>query len=331
MFEAKSKSIGRLNGFTLVELLVVIAIIGILVALLLPAIQAAREAARRTQCVNNLKQIGLALLGFEESKKVFPAARLGCDNLNSIPECPLMGSDVNDQYFGQGGASALAQVLPQLEEQSLYDQLHVADIAIWFPGTVYQWYNYDNIKSALLTRPEAFVCPSDGELKLLSDYHNEIPTRVDITTGSYAGNAGSLGPDNIFDLKYKNTGVFMYARQFRAARITDGLSHTLFYGETIDGHSVESTNIWSNGNRFTSNFRTTANPLNTPSGTDGGGGLYTYNSPAPLNGCFASRHPGGANFTFGDGHVVFLSDSIDFDTYKWLSTREGGETPSEIQ
>jgi prepilin-type N-terminal cleavage/methylation domain-containing protein len=120
------------RAFTLVELLVVIAIIGILVALLLPAVQAAREAARRSQCVNNMKQISLAILGYEHSYKKFPAARKGCDGINP----PYPGIDCPSKISSAGyelayhGASALVYILPYIEQQSLFDQFRVDVVTI---------------------------------------------------------------------------------------------------------------------------------------------------------------------------------------------------------
>src|SRR5690349_15987696 len=122
------------NAFTLVELLVVIAIIGILVALLLPAIQAAREAARRAQCTNNLKQIGIALLNYESAKKDLPAGRHGCDlHLASPGVCGCSNDAVKED-----GASAFVELLPFMEENALYDLVHYDRGGLWSYEPAYE-------------------------------------------------------------------------------------------------------------------------------------------------------------------------------------------------
>jgi len=319
------------RAFTLVELLVVIAIIGILVALLLPAVQAAREAARRAQCVNNQRQLALALLQFHDSFKKFPAGRKGCDGNIFFPECnaSAAGTDKFGANLGQSGASAFLLCLPYMEEQALLDQFHIKTIAVW--GVAPSWYTDSDVLKALGARPSVFVCPSDGDLPRDAEYQHDVPTATEVATSSYALSFGTKGtPETSNDVKFNNTGMFIYAKPFKIQNITDGLSKTFAVGETISGHLPTSSNIWSNGNRGNS-LRTTANPLNTPISIDQGGGLM-LNSGTPTgstNTSFASRHPGGANFAFGDGHVTYISDSINFDAYRWLSTRAGDETINE--
>jgi prepilin-type N-terminal cleavage/methylation domain-containing protein len=327
----------RPAGFTLVELLVVIAIIGVLVALLLPAVQAAREAARRSQCINNMRQIGLGLLGVEDSKKAFPAGRQGCDGVNAST---ADGVDCKTRIGPKGfemafsGASALVHVLPYAEQQGLFRMLHVDEYPIWSPtANAADWILNPDIQEAVGQRPPLVVCPSDSDTNPASDYRHSASARYSYATGSYAVVGGTAPASNIGGIKYSNDGVFMYSRTIPIREITDGLSNTMFVGETIDGHSISpdggttfyQNNIWTNGNRWNS-IRGTANPINFPTGLDGGGGTVASAAPVQItNGGFASRHPGGAVFAFGDAHTVFIPEGIDIAVYKAMSTRAGDE------
>ncbi len=316
--DLNSPNFRRSAGFTLVELLVVIAIISILVALLLPAVQSAREAARRMECSNKLKQISLALANYETSVKVFPPGRMGCDGWTQ---------DVckDNPGFQRPGTSGFVMILPQLEQQNLYDKFGF-ELGAVFPaqpnntsdGTTTGWRTAD-VDLAIQTRPDVFVCPSDSSKE-------KFGTTQD-ATGSYALCQGSNGPTFGIDqvkVKHYNNGTFLYRTQISSADIRDGVSNTMFVGETVDGHLQESANIWTVGSRHMHSLRSTDNPLNTMPGQgvfvkDGSGNpLYGYKA----NGAFASRHPGGALFAFGDGHVTFVSENIDLPTYRALSTRD---------
>ncbi|MBN1911278.1 MAG: DUF1559 domain-containing protein [Pirellulales bacterium] len=298
-------------GFTLVELLVVIAIIGILIALLLPAVQAAREAARRIQCTNNLKQISLALANYEAVHGVYPPSRLGYDG-TSHPDQDLVGT------------SAFVLILPQLELQGLYDQFDFSN-GLWVNGqSGYTWLAPTSPnQEGIATRPDVYVCPSD-ESKPFSE-RPQAPLdhwKVKAAVGSYATVAGSYGAGGGTSLmKYDNNGVIYYRSHHSVRDIRDGLSNTMFVGEVVEAHTINSSNVWTKGNREMDVHRSTSNPLNTWPGE----GIVMTDNGRRTNGAFASRHPGGANFGFGDGHVTFIQENIPLDTYQALSTRDGGE------
>jgi prepilin-type N-terminal cleavage/methylation domain-containing protein/prepilin-type processing-associated H-X9-DG protein len=307
----------RFSGFTLVELLVVIAIIGTLIALLLPAVQTAREAARRSQCSNNLRQIGLALANYQDGNKVFPPGRVGCDGWTGGPCGTKPGSS-------RPATSGFVLILPHLELLSLYKMFMPFAKGAVYPGqpndqddgTTSGW-RTPSVDAAIRTRPPVFVCPSD----------KSQPMRGSCATGSYALCMGSVGPSKGIDavkVKHNNNGTFMYVTLYQPKDIVDGLSRTIFVGETIEAHTDESANCWVLGTRHLNCLRSADNPLNTKPGKGIVDDRYGYKT----NGAFASRHPGGASFAFGDGHVVFLSELIDLKTYRALATRAGREVVS---
>lgn len=314
------------GGFTLVELLVVIAIIGILVALLLPAVQTAREAARRSQCSNNLKQIGLAMLNHESTHKVFPAGRYGCDATNT-PDCDAFS--VQQRV----GPSAFVNILPQLEEDALYEQFaqdnfdggpwvtKVGGDVAWLP----------RYAEAIATRPSAFLCPSDESLPccevsadavVVGESHFLSRAATCAATGNYALSSGTNGPPNTFwgATKHDNTGAFVYMQRFPTRKFSDGLATTLFVGEAIDTHTLNNALVWNLGYRHSS-LRSTVNPINTPPGFPIYSNLYNRR----LNGAFQSKHASGTQFVFGDAHVEFVNESISQATYDALATRAGAD------
>lgn len=295
------------KAFTLVELLVVIAIIGILIALLLPAVQAAREAARRMQCANNLKQIGLAIHNYENSLRRFPPGRVGCDGTPSA-ECPP--TLPSEQRPATGG---FVMILPYLELTTLFDQFegfHGGGIHPIEPALSSSGWNTPSVVRAMSERPSVFACPS-----------NIAAPTIDLGgfrwgVGSYALCLGTNGPPTIdAPVKYYNTGAFVYLNTFRVRDIVDGLSHTFFVGEASRGD--ETANRWTIGTRFRDSLRTTMNPLNTPPDV----GIHYLGD----NGAFRSEHPGGAMFALGDGSVDFVNEAISGDVYQALATRAGGD------
>lgn len=343
-FQRKLSRAVRSAGFTLVELLVVIAIIGVLVALLLPAVQAAREAARRAQCVNNEKQLALAFLNYEGARKKLPAGRYGCDGATNeeIEGCE------SSPAVPRSARSGYVLILPYLEQQALYDIL-TSD-----PGDGYLTGGYETIwpvdrgsdkripvenwattslQEALATRPDAFVCPSAASTpeseSLLFENADFKPA-----TGDYVLNMGHRGWPT-FERAFKpvkvdNSGIFFYIREIKLAEIEDGTSNTYFGGETTFSHTIDSSNIWSRSERFLDSMRNTDNPVNFPSGPELAGAFAPKivhkktefpDRPYFAAGAFGSAHPGGANFFYADGHVDFIPDGIDLLTYQATSTR----------
>ena len=296
------------TGFTLVELLVVIALIGILVALLLPAVQSAREAARRMQCQNNLKQIGLALHGYHTANESFP------------PGSYWYGTDY-DAYRG----SILILLLPYIEQQNLFDEF---DYTVRIDDQTFP-------DATLLggTVVPVYVCPSDNNRGLHNGraIHNYAasngPTaHIDspsCTCSEGAGwNAYALSP-------YENPNDFAgpFYRRNNPTTITDcrdGLSNTIYFGEVRRDCSAHTQQGWArsnNGNGLVS----TQVPMNVDT--------CDSSNPDPCRKpcnwstelAFKSAHPGGVLFVFGDGSVHFLSESIDHWNYQYLGAKADGE------
>jgi len=313
------------TGFTLVELLVVIAIIGILTALLLPAVQAAREAARRTQCKNNLKQMGLALLNFHEANRRFPPGYSAADPYSD-------GATDTSPGWGWG-----ALVLPFIDEQSLFATIH-RDRPIQDPQNA----------AAVWTTVKAYVCPSDvgrdGELVAF-----EVPDGFGSTIALAAPSSYSAcnGGDESDTSDPTGLGIFYRnSRRTRMADITDGRSKTILVGEHAWAHAE---GIWAGAISNAVCQRGLLNPCP-------GSGAASYPAPtlvlshSHLNNAtsdtdgglddFSSRHPGGSHFVLADGSVHFLvsipgdndDDSYTHDSvvFQALGTRANGESiPSD--
>ena len=300
------------TGFTLVELLVVIAIIGILVALLLPAVQSARESARRTQCINRLKQISLSFSLHESNIQRFPAGRMGCDKQLGDPAYPDSPCRSLSEQAKLCGASSFVLALPFMEAQPLFDALDPVGSGLWVDNlNDLRWYEETGQpkRDAVLARPSVFTCPSSASKGLTDIYP---PTMA--ATGDFAVCHGTLGPDHPDqqEVKYQNDGAFVYGRKRAVIEIASGMSNTYFIGEVRDADLWESSNVWTYGRVHSDTLRSTRNPLNTKLGE----GVTLRRR----HGAFGSRHPGGASFAFGDSHVTFVPEEIDIDVYRASSS-----------
>ena len=304
----------RKSGFTLVEVLLVIAIIGTLVALVLPAVQSAREAARRTSCLNNLKQCGVAIANYETAKKTFPPGAVW--DRWSPPE--------KRRRHG----SILVHLLPYIEQQALYDSFDFKQRSIdgaFIPGTV------ERIGSRII---ETYICPSDDHNGMFgwAAVHNYAasngPTQVydnPLCSCPHPWKEFEMAPiDNADNFAGPFTRL---GKKTKPRQITDGLSKTIFMGEVRVPCSVHARAGWAHTNNG-SGYCTTLIPINYDTCNEAA--VDPCNRPCTWNTDvgFKSAHPGGAQFLFGDGSVHFLSDSIDHRMYQYLGAKADGESVS---
>jgi prepilin-type N-terminal cleavage/methylation domain-containing protein/prepilin-type processing-associated H-X9-DG protein len=314
----------RRSGFTLIELLVVIAIIAVLIALLLPAVQSAREAARRAQCINNEKQIGLALHNYAGVNNVLPAA-----------EMQFLGLPNGSNY------SCISQILPFFEQSNLYNAVNFSLL--------------DQVaanNTVVLTRINTLICPSDP--------YNPAPTVGGQTSYMADMGSGIVWQSNLFAPNTtlpQCSGVFYGNSATKFAEITDGLSNTGFFGERVVGDATtgivspiadvffdpgmpltvddavaqcQALNMydpanqipmimgvpWIDGQHITLHV--------TPPNTRSCGFFIVNRAVMPPS----SNHPGGINMLFGDGSVKFMKNSINLQTWRALGTRNYGEVIS---
>ena len=292
------------SGFTLVELLVVIAIIGVLIALLLPAVQQAREAARRMQCTNNLKQIGIAMHNYH-------------DTYNALPAAWIRRNSSNDPKYGWA-----TSLLPFIEQTALYDQLEPGR----FPLQVrYSASATDAVKALLQTSIDGYRCPSDVTGDLNDKEVFGATDHFDIATANYICSIGRTSVTNGDD-----EGAVFFGNSYLGFKdITDGLSNTLMIGERDGGNSriANSTYkaaVWAGVGRGNNNGaafvgRTTGRtnfPIN-----------HDYGSSNNAGKGFSSLHPGGVNMLLCDGSVHFLPETADkANVVEPLSLRSDGKT-----
>lgn len=349
------------RGFTLVELLVVIAIIGVLVALLLPAVQAAREAARRISCSNNLKQLGLAVINYTDS------------NAGEIPSSVTMWGFQNDAApdkrpdTGYSGRGWIVQVLPQLEQQSMYDVIkagiEASNGAEFEVGSRRggQGMGHNLIRPVIGNQLGFLSCATDASaIPSNQMYHWRGRQDLFVATTSYKGVMGDNvlwtgessndpefsscnvegGPNGTFSEAdgFGSTpdchawsscgpcnGMFWrmaFTHPVKLKSITDGQSNTFLVGEGVVSQDYHSAAFFADGD-----WATCSIPLNyfSPEGLT----PDVVDTDWYFGRGFKSLHPGGAQFVHADGSVHFVIEGIEHLVYRAFATRNGGEVVSE--
>jgi prepilin-type N-terminal cleavage/methylation domain-containing protein len=325
----------RRPAFTLVELLVVIAIIGVLVALLLPAVQAAREAARRSSCANNLKQLGLALHNYHDTYNAFPARQGGSGN-RCDGELEPCDSNWNHMRMRMSG---IVPLLPYIEQQPLYDAISMNDSQGTGPFGPPPWFNHYTWRRVAIS---TIRCPSDNYRRPLGQTQS---VNYRFSAGDSIGINAGANPVPGFGESNQSRGMFTLYGYRRMADITDGLSNTVAMSERmvaqpnlwsvrsavalnvamtspadcgvlrgqgdryLDGTSLgmgDSGARWGDGAMYFAGFNTMLPPNSPACNTGNDGAHWNWGVWSP-----SSNHPGGVHVLLGDASVRFMSETVD--------------------
>ncbi len=302
------------HGFTLIELLVVIAIIAVLIALLLPAVQQAREAARRTQCKNNLKQIGIALHNYHDTSITLPPGWISTNR------------------WGAG-----TMILPYVDQAPLYNAIGSTAGAGSTVGFGAVMNSFPATNTLLQTIMPAFRCPSDNGTAMVTFPLNgsAAGTTVSFSRSNYVGVVGNQPTAAVPNATNSNGAFFQNSRRnFRD--FTDGLSNTFLYGErrspgTVNGQFTGGDAIWAGVNDEASVQGIAIHigdcwPGNNLNSRSASAPTATSNVPYSQ---FGSLHVGGGHFLMGDGAVRFISENINNNTYQYLSAVNDGQVLGE--
>lgn len=306
-----SKSSSR--GFTLIELLVVIAIIAVLIALLLPAVQQAREAARRSQCLNNMKQLGLALHNYHDTHGAFPPGWIGTSAGTHDMEGP--------SGWGWG-----AHTLPYMDQAPLYNRLNFGVSC------------FDTVANgvALTAALPLFRCPSDPSSSTWNIGEEGNPSNILATlpTANYVASFGTSSPEEICEdppfpnAQCRGDGIFIHNGNTKLRDLTDGVSNTLLLGE----HRTDTTAavVAANGFEWHSTWIGMIAGGEEAHARFLGVSDHTPNHPSLHIDDYSSWHTGGVHLLMGDGRVRFVTQSIDLGIFRGLATRAGGEVLGEF-
>ncbi|MBA2116652.1 DUF1559 domain-containing protein [Bremerella alba] len=295
------------HGFTLVELLVVIAIIGVLIALLLPAVQQAREAARRMQCSNNMKQVGLALHTYHDTFQKFPRGTYAC-------------------CYGTWQVA----ILPQIEQGNLWENYNMAER-----------YSHASNQDVTTLRIDTLTCPSD------TPNAPYVSGGIEYTAHNYAANYGNVGhyrsapgqmPPDLNGIEFMGA-PFSFEKAFGFRDITDGTTNTLLVSEVLQGvdGDLRGFTWWGAASGFSGYLPPNARDpdvmesssvcKNTP---ERGLPCTSATTSNPYRHASRSRHPGGVQSLLCDGSVRFVPETVDLATWRGLSTAQGGEVLKEF-